>query len=412
MRAITFFFFAVALLIGGLSVDTLAQCTITPSSTTMCAGQAYGFSTDSDGSVFTWYLNGSPVSGYNGSFAYITFPYSSDNQSYQISGTVSGDNGGGDGGIQLQATRFVSSFCTPPAINVNVSGSSSPWQATAYKTVLYGPGDVTLSTVFPVPSDQHQYLSWHSDPAGYSASGSSFTATGITTSTNFYLDYNGPNCYSRTQVFVSVLPPLCPITTNATSFCVGKTYNFDTSVTGPPGKSYAYLWSVDGNLISNIDNQVNTQSSVSITFTQAGNKTISVSLSEQTGGGGDGGIYPTNAQVGVQGTSINCTPQDITVAVSNTTTLVPQASTTNQVGPGTVHLSTTIPASEKSFLRWTSNRNHSLPAGQTDVDYAATVSKGSQLVTTTYEPLIGITSCTDANNQTSIFSMMLWEDYC
>jgi hypothetical protein len=366
MRANIYFFFAVAIFVAELSTDTLAQCWITPSSDTMCAGQTYGFSTDSDGSIFTWYLNGSPVSGYTSSYAYITFPYTSVNQSYQVSVAVSGDNGGGGGdgggrgGIQLQAARFFSDYCTPPAINVNVSGSYSPWQATASTSVLNGSGDVTLSTNTAVPADQRQYLSWRSDPIGYSGSGPTFTATGINKSTTFYLDYNGPNCYSGSQVSVSVLPPLCPITTNASAFCTGKGYSFSTSA-GSSG-NYTYRWYVNNTLVTNVGAGFNTGSSAFITFASAGTSTIRVEVDEVTGGGGG------NEQIfssGIQRSSINtnsgigCTPQDITVTVSNTTPLTLQASPTSVVGPGTVTLSTpaaaSIPANQQEYLTWTSS---------------------------------------------------------
>jgi len=203
--------------------------TVTPTDTTICAGQAVTFNASAPaGASFSWYteaIGGTPVA--TGS-SFTTGALTADTTFYAES----------NDGACASSTRTqleVTVLPTPVAPTV-----------TPTDTTICAGQTVTFNASAPVGAS----FSWFTSPSGGSpvATGSSFTTPALTSNTTYYAESNDGACASstRTQLEVTVLPtPVAPtVTPTDTTICAGQTVTFNASA--PAGASFSWFTSPSG----------------------------------------------------------------------------------------------------------------------------------------------------------------------
>ncbi len=206
-----------------------AAPTVSPSDTTVCAGEAVTFNATAPvGSTFFWYTEptGGSLIAIGDNFT--TGVLSSDTTFY-----VESNDGTCASGTRTQ-------------LDVTVNPSPGAPTATPTDTTICAGENVTFNATAPVGST----FFWYTEPAGGSliAIGDNFTTGVLSSDTTFYVESNDGTCASgtRTQLDVTVSPtPIAPtVTPTDTTVCAGQTVTFNASA--PAGASFSWFTSASG----------------------------------------------------------------------------------------------------------------------------------------------------------------------
>ncbi len=210
-------------------LPTPDEPTVTPTDTTICAGQTVTFNATAPiGASFNWYtepVDGSPVA--TGS-SFTTGALATDTTFY-----VESNDGTCSSGIRAQ-------------LNVTILPTPDAPTVTPTDTTICAGQTVTFNASAPAGAS----FNWFTSASGGSpvATGSSFTTGALTTDTTFYAESNDGACASstRTELDVTVLPtPAVPTVTPAdTTICSGQAVTFNASA--PAGASFNWYTEATG----------------------------------------------------------------------------------------------------------------------------------------------------------------------